>query len=169
MSEVDLVILAVIMLSAVISFTRGFYREAMSLGTWLLAITVTLLYTSRFSVLLPIDTVQSPQARATISAASLFVGSLIMGGVINWVFERVMARSKIGALDRAIGVGFGIIRGVIIVSLLVLAANLVPELKQEVWWRNSAALPQFQKIAQSMHAKLPDGIAQHFDFTPIGY
>ena len=169
MSEVDLVILAVIIFSAIISFMRGLSREAMSLGTWLVAITVTLVYTSRFSVLLPIDTVQSPQARATISALSLFVGTLFMGGIINWVFERIMSRSTIGKWDRAIGVGFGIVRGVIIVSLLVLAANLVPELKQEGWWRNSAALPTLQKIAESMHAKLPDGIAQHFDFTPIGY
>ncbi|MFT6303517.1 MAG: membrane protein required for colicin V production [Granulosicoccus sp.] len=169
MSEVDLVILAVIIFSAIISFMRGFRREAMSLLTWSVAIAVTLAYTSRFSVLLPIDTVQSPQARATISALSLFVGTLFMGGIINWVFERIMSRTKIGMIDRASGVGFGMVRGVIIVSLLVLVGNLVPELKQEVWWRNSAAIPQFQKIAKSMHAKLPDGIAQHFDFTPIGY
>lgn len=169
MSEVDLVILAVIIFSAFLSFLRGFSREAMSLGTWVLAITVTLVYTSRFSVLLPIDTVQSPQARATISAVSLFVGTLFMGGIINWVFERIMSRSKIGYIDRGFGVGFGVVRGVIIVSLLVLLANLVPELKQEVWWRNSAAIPKFQKVAEAMHARLPDGIAQHFDFTPIGY
>lgn len=169
MSEVDLVILAVIIFSAIISFTRGFLREAMSLGTWVVAIGVTLFFTSRFSVLLPIDTVQSPQARATISALSLFVGTLFMGGLINWVFERTIPRTKIGILDRAGGVGFGLVRGVIIVSLLVLVANLVPELKQEVWWRDSAALPQFQKVASALHGKLPDGIAQHFDFTPIGY
>ena len=53
--------------------------------------------------------------------------------------------------------------------MLVLAANLVPELKQEVWWQDSAALPKFQQVAESIHAKLPDDIAQHFDFTPIGY
>ena len=169
MSEVDLVILAVIFFSAIISFLRGFSREAMSLGTWTMAIAITLLFTSRFSVLLPIDTVQSPQARATISAVSLFVGTLFMGGIINWVFERIMSRTKIGKIDRAVGVGFGVVRGVIIVRLLVLLANLVPELKQEVWWRNSAALPHFQKVAKTMHARLPDGIAQHFDFTPIGY
>ena len=169
MSEVDLVILAVIVFSALISFMRGFFREAMSLGTWVAAIAITLVFTSRFSVLLPIDTVQSPQARATISALSLFVGTLFIGNVINWVFERIMSRVMVGKLDRAIGVGFGVVRGVIFVSLLVLAGNLVPELKQEVWWRDSALLPHFQKVAETMHAKLPDGIAQHFDFTPIGY
>lgn len=169
MSEVDLVIVFVIALSAIISFMRGFYREFMSLCTWVVAITVTLVFTSRFSVLLPIDEVQSPQARATISALGLFFGTLFMGGLISWVFARVVSRSKTGKLDRFIGVGFGVVRGVIIVVLLVLAANLVPELKQETWWRNSAALPHLQKVAETIHAKLPEGIAQHFDFTPIGY
>jgi len=168
-SEVDLVILAVILFSVVISFMRGFRREAMSLATWIAAIAITLVFTSRFSVLLPIDTVQSPQARATISALSLFIGTLFMGNLINWVFERIISKSAIGNVDRAIGVVFGVLRGIIIVSLLVLAANLVPELRQEGWWRDSSALPKFQDIAESIHKRLPDGIAQHFDFTPIGY
>jgi len=148
---------------------RGFRREAMSLITWIAAIGITLVFTSRFSVLLPIDTVQSPQARATISAVSLFFGTLFMGNLINWVFGRIISRNLIGPLDRTVGVMFGIGRGAIIVSLLVLAANLVPELRQESWWRESSLLPKFQNIAQTIHKRLPDGIAQHFDFTPIGY
>ena len=141
----------------------------MSLITWVSAIVITLVFTSRFSVLLPIDSVQSPQARATISAVSLFVGTLLMGGIITWVFERTLARASVGKIDRFFGIGFGAVRGVIIVSLLVLLANLVPELKQEVWWRNSKALPHLQKAAEAIHGQLPASIAQHFDFTPIGY
>lgn len=169
MSEVDLAIVAIIALSALISFARGLLREFMSLATWLAAVLITMFYTSRFAVLLPMDTVESPQARATISALTLFIGTLLMGNLINWVFQKVMSRSAVGKLDRLGGAGFGIGRGVIIISLLVLGANLVPELKQEVWWRSSKLLPQFQKVAKVMHARLPDGIGQHFDFTSTGY
>jgi len=73
-----------------------------------------------------------------------------MGNLINWVFERIISKSAIGNVDRAIGVVFGVLRGIIIVSLLVLAANLVPELRQEGWWRDSSALPKFQDIAESI-------------------
>ena len=168
MSNVDLVIAAVILISTFLSFKRGFFKEFMSLAAWVLAIVVTLMFTSRFSVLLPIDTVQSPQARATISAVSLFFGTLFVGGVISWVFGHIVSKPRVGKFDRFLGVGFGGARGVIIVCLLVLAANLVPELKQEGWWRDSKAIPHIQKVAKFMHARLPDGIGQHFDFTPIG-
>jgi len=168
-SEVDLAILAIIAISAFISFIRGFFREAMSLGTWFAAVLITLVYTSRFAILLPMDRVESPQARAAISALTLFVGTMIVGSLINWLFERVMARSTLGKADRAVGVAFGIVRGAIIVSLLVLAANLVPALKQENWWRDSLLLPRFQMVAKFVHAQLPDSIGQHFDFTAIGY
>ncbi|MFK7852671.1 MAG: CvpA family protein [Granulosicoccus sp.] len=169
MSEVDLAILAIIAISALISFIRGFFREAMSLGTWLAAVLITLVYTSRFAILLPMDSVESPQARAAISASTLFVGTMIVGSLINWLFERVMARSTLGKADRLVGVAFGVIRGAIIVSLLVLAGNLVPALKQEAWWQDSLLMPRFQSVAKFVHAQLPSSIGQHFDFTAIGY
>lgn len=165
MSEVDLAILAVIAVSAIISFMRGFFREAMSLGTWVAAIVITLMFTSRFALLLPIDGVQSPQARATISAVLLFMGTFLTGNLINWVFGRIMVRSAVSKLDRLIGVGFGVARGAIIVCLLVLAAHLVPALTQEVWWSNSKLIPEIEKVAALIHSRLPDSLGQHFDFT----
>lgn len=169
MSEVDLAILTIIVISAFISFIRGFFREALSLGTWIAAVLITLVYTSRFAILLPMDSVENPQARAGISALTLFVGTMIVGSLINWLFVRVMARSTLGITDRAVGVMFGVARGAIIVSLLVLAANLVPALKQESWWQESQLVPRFQTVAKIVHAQLPDTIGQHFDFTAIGY
>lgn len=169
MSEVDFALLAIIAISALISFIRGFFREAMSLGTWVAAVVVTLTFTSQFSILLPMDSVESLQARAIISALCLFVGTLLLGNLINWVLVRIIARRAVGTIDRIIGVVFGVFRGAIVVTLLVLLANLVPELKQEGWWQRSALLPGFQKIAKIVHARLPDSLGQQFDFTPTGY
>ncbi len=123
-SEVDLVILGIFALSALISFMRGFFREAMSLAIWGGAVVITLAYTDRFATLLPIERVDSEQARATISAVVLFAGTLLAGNLINWVFGRIMARKTLSIADRVIGVFFGMVRGLIIVALLVLAGNV---------------------------------------------
>ena len=169
MSETDLVILGIFALSALISFMRGFFREAMSLAIWGGAVIITLAYTDRFAALLPIERVDSEQARATISAVLLFAGTLLVGNLINWVFGRIMARKTLSIADRVIGVIFGLVRGLIIVTLLVLAGNLVPELKQEPWWAESTLLPKIQPMAQFVHARLPEEIGQHFDFPLIRY
>lgn len=169
MSEFDLVILGILALSVLISLMRGYFREAMSLAIWAAAVIVTLAFTDRFAALLPLERVDSEQARATISVVVLFAGTLLAGNLINWVLGRILARKPLSVADRIIGVFFGLLRGVIIITLLVLASNLVPELKQEDWWTESTLLPKIQPMARFVHAQLPEEIGRHFDFPLYRY
>lgn len=167
MSEVDLVILLVIAASALISFVRGFFREAVSLVTWLGAIVITLVFTARFASLLPVDTIESATARTSISALILFFGSMFVGGLINWLFGRIATSRRLSLPDRVVGILFGVARGAIIVVLLVLAAHLTPNIKTETWWVESRLLPYLQPFARFVHGVLPEQLGQHFDFTPV--
>ncbi|MBX2882899.1 MAG: CvpA family protein [Granulosicoccus sp.] len=164
MSAVDLIILVCIFFSAVLAFFRGILRAIASVGIWLAAIVLTLRYSSRFASLLPIDSVESPLARASISAFLLFFGTLAVGITIIWFIERIFPRAAISLINRILGFGFGFVRGVILVVLLVLAAHLIPDLKQEVWWNESRLIPQFSKVAKKLHTRLPESIRQHFHF-----
>ena len=164
-SGIDVLVLLIIVVSVAISAVRGFFKEAVSLLTWVSAILITLMFTSRFASLLPRDTIESPQARYAISALVLFFGSMILGGLINYLFQKILQSAEKGKLDMWLGVGFGVARGVVIVTLLVLLANLIPTFKQETWWRQSAFIPPVQRAAKFIHAQLPIELAQHFDFS----
>ncbi|MGQ7843557.1 CvpA family protein [Granulosicoccus sp. 3-233] len=168
MSEVDVVILALLAIAAVVGALRGFLREAMSLLVWLAAILLTLVYTSRFAGILPIEKVGSGQTRASISALVLFAGTLMVGNFINWVVGRATRRKAIAPPDRIIGAVFAFARALVMMTLLVLMANAVPDLREETWWRESRTLPMFQQMAQFIHARLPDGTWQYFDFPLTG-
>jgi len=165
-SGIDVLILLLIAISVAISVIRGFFKEAVSLATWVASVLITLMFTSRFASLLPRDTIESPQARYAISALVLFFGSMILGGIINYLFQKILVASEKTALDVWLGIGFGAVRGVVIVTLLVLMANLIPAFKSEVWWRQSAFIPPVQRAAQFIHAQLPQELAKHFDFSP---
>ena len=164
MSGIDLAVLAVIVLSAFISFMRGFFREAVSLAMWVMAILITLTFTAQFSTLLP-DTIETAAARPSISSMILFLGTLAIGTIISWLFQRIVDSASLTKIDRFAGVAFGMGRGCILIILLVLAAHLTPAMKQEVWWRESATMPYFEKAARYLHAQLPATIATHFDFS----
>jgi membrane protein required for colicin V production len=163
---VDGLILLLLLLSAVISIARGFYSELVSLGIWVFAIAVTLFLSSRFSSLLPVDTIESPTARLSISAITLFFGSMLLGSLFNWLFQRLMENRPKRMLNRILGLVFGLVRGAIIVGVLVLFAHLVPSLQQETWWEESHFLSAFENIAKAIHSLLPQELAQHFDFSP---
>jgi membrane protein required for colicin V production len=163
-SIVDLVILGFVLLSTVMGFKNGIIRSIFSVCAWLAAVFVTLRFSNRFVTVLPIDSVESPLARATISALILFFGTLIIAVTMRWFVERIFPRDAIRLRNRFAGSVFGFLRGMLLVSLVVLGANLVPELKQESWWDGSRLLPRFQKVAKSLHKRLPESIGQHFDF-----
>lgn len=164
-SGIDLLILLLILVSTVISVIRGFFKEAVSLATWVFAILMTLMFTSRFASLLPRSTIESPEARQAISAITLFISCMIVGSVINFCFQKIITASEKGKLDMWLGIAFGAVRGFVIVALLVLLANLFPGFKQETWWRQSAFIPSTQRVAQFIHAQLPTELARHFDFS----
>ena len=164
-SGIDILILLLIGVSVAISVIRGFFKEAVSLATWVASVLITLMFTSRFASLLPKETIESPQARYAISALVLFFGSMIVGGMINYLFQKILIASEKGRLDMWLGIGFGALRGVVIVTLLVLMANLIPTFKHESWWRQSAFIPPVQKAAKFIHAQLPRELAKHFDFS----
>ncbi len=165
-SGIDICILLLILISVIISAIRGFFREALSLATWVAAILITLMFTSRFATLLPRNSIESPEARFAISALVLFIGCLLLGGLINYLFLKIRVPGK-GKdwTDFWLGIVFGTLRGIVIVALLVLLANLNSSFKQENWWRTSLFIPPFQRAAFFLHAQLPTELAQHFDFS----
>lgn len=165
MSIVDAIILTVLVISVLVSFVRGFFREFMSLATWVVAVLVTLFLSRQFATLLPRDTIESVTARLSISAITLFIGCLLIGALINFLFQKLNESKDIGWVNRLLGIVFGLGRGVIIVSMVVLGAHLFPGMQQEVWWQQSRLLPNFDKVAQSIHKGLPQELADHFDFA----
>lgn len=166
MTGIDIAIVVALVVSGVVSFLRGFFREALSLATWVISVLITLTYTSRFATLFPSHHVQSPEARATISAITLFLICMCIGWVARWLCRRILADMRLGLVDRMIGVFFGLGRGVVLVTLLVLAAHLAPTLQQEAWWSESKLLSRFDILARAVHTRLPGDVSQHFAFSP---
>lgn len=166
-SGIDLFIVLLIGVSVAISAVRGFFKEAVNLMTWLSAVLITLMFTSRFASLLPRDTIDSPEARFAISALILFFSTMVVGGLINFLFQKILRSSGNNKADLWLGIVFGVARGLVIVTILVLLANLMPTFKQETWWRDSAFIPPAQRAAQFIHAQLPRELAQHFDFSSV--
>ncbi|MEW6038303.1 MAG: CvpA family protein, partial [Pseudomonadota bacterium] len=60
--------------------------------------------------------------------------------------------------DRLAGLVFGLARGVLLVSVLVLLAGFTP-LPRDPWWRASLLIPPFQSMALWIKTLLPAEIA----------
>jgi len=154
----DWLIVAVVLVSGLISIWRGFVREAVSLATWLLAFWVALFFGPKLMVLMP-DALESPTVRWLAAVIALFMATLLVGGLANFLISTLVEKTGLTGTDRALGVVFGILRGVIIVAVMVLLMGETA-LKGEGWWQESRLVPYLDPMAAWMKDNYPSGIAE---------
>jgi len=160
MSWLDLVIIAIILISALISLVRGFVKESISLASWILAGFIAFRYFSALAELL-LPYIESPTLRTGTAFSILFVCTLIIGAIINFMASQMVSKTGLSGTDRSLGVVFGGARGVLIVTMLVLLAGLTP-MPAESWWQESASIEYFVTIAGWLKEILPQDIAGRF-------
>jgi len=160
MSWVDLIIVVIIIISALISLVRGFVKESLSLASWILAGFIALRYFTPLADLLE-PYIESPTIRTGTGFAILFVSSLIVGAIINFMASQLVTKTGLTGTDKSLGVVFGAARGVLIVTMLVLLAGLTP-MPSEPWWNESAMIEYFSDMANWIKEILPQDVASRF-------
>ncbi len=159
---VDYVIIGIIGLSALISLMRGFMREAFSLAAWVLAFWVAWNFFRELALQLTLISI--PSLRLGASFAILFITTLVVGGLINFLAGQLVDKTGLTGTDRLIGMLFGAARGILLVTALMLLAGLTP-LPEDPWWQQSQLIGYFQELAVSLQSMLPEDIGEYFNFT----
>ncbi len=142
----DWVILALIGVSALLSLSRGFIKEALSLCVWAAAGAISWLYGAALAEYLT-SYIELPSARAIAARSILFVLTLMIGALVTHLLGLLVQATGLGGTDRLLGVLFGLARGALIVVVLVGLLNLAP-VQQDPWWQQSVLLPEFLMIAE---------------------
>ncbi len=152
----DIIVLAVMLLSGLLAMIRGFMREILSIAAWGAA-ALTTLYA--YQKLLP--TAKTYFNNDTVAAiavvAGVFILTLIVVSIITVRISDMILDSRIGALDRTLGFLFGLARGLLIMVVAFLFfAWLVPDKQQPEWVRNAKSRVMLQGTGDWLMALLPD-------------
>jgi len=126
-TSIDILLAAVIIISAGLAFSRGLVHETFAILEWVAAAYVAL----RFSpVFLPL--LRDYISPAWLEYAVVFIGTFLMVLIpLSFLchrLEETVKRSEVGPVDRALGAIFGVGRGLVIAGIGFIAyAALVPE------------------------------------------
>jgi membrane protein required for colicin V production len=152
----DLVLLAVMLVSGLLALVRGFMREILSIAAWGAAALVTLY---SFSKLLPTAKTyfNNDTVAAIVVVAGAFIGTLIVVSVITVRISDMILDSRIGALDRTLGFLFGLARGLLIVVVAYeFFIWLVPDKQQPDWVRGAKSKVVLASAGEWLKGLLPD-------------
>lgn len=161
MTVVDITIILVICMSALFSLIRGFVKESISLTTWIVGVWVSATFASQMAEVLPIG-VDSAAVKQAIGFAVLFLLTLIVGALVNFMVGQIVKKTGLSGADRLIGVGFGLLRGVFIILAFVFVGGMTP-LPELDWWQSSYLLDQFEGLAIGLQDYMPTDVNVSFD------
>ena len=142
---VDWAIIAIIAISSLISLKRGFVKEALSLVTWIIAGVVAWMFGGALSQHLT-EFIEMPSARVIAGCAILFVATLLVGALVNFLISELVRVTGLSGTDRFLGMVFGGARGALLVVVLTGLLSLAP-VQQDPWWQQSSLLPHFLMVA----------------------
>ncbi len=154
---IDIVILALIGLSTLISLIRGFIVEAMSIVIWICAIWAAFQFTTPLAAYL--HGIEVPSVRLGVAALLLMIGVLVVGSLFSWLIGRLVRSTGLSGTDRLLGAVFGLLRGALTVLALVAVGSWTP-LCADPWWRQSQLIPRFESLAIASSAFLPSTLRE---------
>jgi membrane protein required for colicin V production len=156
MNALDILIIGVIVLSGLLAFARGFVKEALSIAGWLgataaaaYAMPVARPFAERF---LPAGAVAD-----AVAAGVIFIVTLIVLSIVTSRIARRVKHSSLSAVDRTLGLIFGLARGALLVAIgsIALFYVLPRHGDQPRWVSESRTLPLVESTTASLAQLLP--------------
>ncbi len=164
MNFADYCILFALGLSVLMGLWRGFIGEVLALACWVVAFWVAWSFGDRLAA--QFSAISLPSARLLLGYAICFFGVLIAGAIVSYLMRTLIAGSGLSGSDRMLGMMFGLLRGLAIVTLTVLVLRFTP-LPRDPWWHRSQLLPTFENGAQWLSARLPPEVRQYLDLHSL--
>ena len=162
MTAFDFVVIAVVALSGLFGFARGFVRVVMSLLALVFAFILAIQLAAPVGAVLP-DFGETPATRYIFAFALIAIAVLIVGALLGWSLFRLVRAIGLGFLDRLLGGVVGVARGVVLVVIGVVIAGAT-SLPRELWWQNAWLAPPLVAAALALRPWLPSAWAQQLDY-----
>jgi membrane protein required for colicin V production len=152
-SWLDVILIAIMLISGFLAMVRGFTREVLSIFSWAVAAVAALYLTPKYAGLLE-PYVGNPSIAQIAFAAGVFILTLIVVSLITFRISDSVLDSRVGALDRSFGFIFGLVRGFLLVAIVFILFNALAR-DQPEWVRNARSYPILQSTQVAIESLLP--------------
>lgn len=161
MNVTDIVVVVIILISGLFALMRGFVKEVLSVAGWVGAAFATLYL---FHIVAPWSRkfIAVPWLADAAAGLAIFVVSLVILSTISHVIARRVHQSSFSALDKSLGLVFGLLRGAVVVCLGYLALGWAVTSPDQYpsWIKGARTRPLVEQGARLIEQLVPEN-ARH--------
>ncbi|AOZ49139.1 CvpA family protein [Chromobacterium vaccinii] len=166
MTVFDYIAIAIIAGSVLMALMRGLIAEVLSLGSWLIAFWCAKQFSPLAMAFLPAS-LQSEGLRMVAGFVLVFFLVWLATALLRVTLTGLIDSIGLGAVNRLLGGMFGLARGMVLVTALVLLGGL-SNLPQKPMWRNAVLAAPFESLALSLRPWLPPTMADNLHYDSPG-
>ncbi|MEN8831350.1 MAG: CvpA family protein [Pacificibacter sp.] len=170
---VDAIVALVIIVSALLAYSRGFVREGMAIAGWIAAAILGYLFATQASPLVK----EIPVLGGYISDScelsiiggffGVFAVALILASLFTPLLSSAIQRSALGGIDQGLGFLFGVVRGIILVAIALVIVDRVSTGDRIAVLEDSRTVKVFDRsqtrIDESIPQDAPGWITQRYE------
>lgn len=160
----DYAAIAVLLGSMVLGMLRGLVRELFNLVGWVVAFFVARAFGPTVAHWLPADLPGGEMTQGALGFLVVLVAVVFGAGIVSALVGRMTDLIGLRPADRGLGMLFGIVRGMLLLMLLLVAARLTA-LPQQPAWQQSMVRPWVEAGLERLMPYLPEPV-QHYLHKP---
>jgi len=161
-TAVDGGVAAIILLSAVLAYSRGFVREVMAIAGWIVAAIVAFTFAPEAEPLMRaipyVGEFIAGSCEISIIAAfaAVFAVALVAVSLFTPLLSSVIQGSVLGGLDQGLGFLFGAARGVVLIAVAFFVYGMVVTTQDYPMIDNSTSAEIFANLTDRIAETDPD-------------
>lgn len=159
MTWFDLIILGILLVSTGLGVMRGLVREVFSLVLWVAGLWLASKLAGGAAVLFS-PFIDTPSLRSIAAFIAVFLVIVISGNLLAHLLRHLLKKSGLSSVDRGLGGVFGVLRGLLLASTLVLLTQSTA-LARDPWWQRSHSPLLLAPLAHTLYNMLPEALAKH--------
>lgn len=163
---IDGIVAAVIILSAVLAYARGFVRESLAILGWIGAAVLAFIFAPMARPMiaqipgLNKFLADSCELSTIAGFAAVFALALVLFSILTPLFSSVVQRSALGGIDQGMGFLFGVARGILLVAIAFIVYDRVMSDQAVAMVDNSRSAQVFAQMTGRMDEEIPQDAPQ---------
>lgn len=158
---IDGIVAAIIILSAILAYSRGFVRESLAILGWIGAAVLAFIFAPAVRPLIA----QIPYLNSLIADncelgtiagfAVVFALALVLFSILTPLFSSVVQRSALGGVDQGMGFLFGVARGILLVVIAFIVYDRIMTTERVAMVDQSRSAQVFQQMSGRLNQQIP--------------